>query len=334
MIDTIYIEEAVLSHDKTEKILARFPKARRVVCERYGEIFNRKSQSFRAQKIQPSLVLAQKHQNFVLEAPANYGVGGKYNFYFSHMMNCLYDCRYCFLQGMYRSAHYVVFVNYEDFDQGIVEKLAQTEGEETWFFSGYDCDSLALEPVTDFIAHTLDTFPKHKNAWLELRTKSTQVRALLARPVLDNCVVAYSISPKEIIDAYEHKTPSLENRLNAALKLQQAGWKIGLRFDPVIYHADFEQIYATMFNQVFARLEADKIHSVSLGGFRLPESFYKSMVKMHPYEVLFAGPLEKNEQAMMAYKSELERSMLAFCEQEILKHINADCYFPCTGDMS
>ena len=28
------------------------------------------------------------------------------DWYFSHMLNCLYDCRYCFLQGMSRNHCY------------------------------------------------------------------------------------------------------------------------------------------------------------------------------------------------------------------------------------
>ena len=51
----------------------------------------------------------------VLEVPDNYGIGAKYNYYFSHKLNCVYDCRYWFLQGLFQSAHYVLFINYEDF---------------------------------------------------------------------------------------------------------------------------------------------------------------------------------------------------------------------------
>ena len=38
---------------------------------------------------------------------------------------------------------------------------------EPWFFSGYDCDSLALEPVTGFAASTLDLFEGLPGACLE-----------------------------------------------------------------------------------------------------------------------------------------------------------------------
>ena len=115
MIDTLYIEQAIATHYRVREIGSRFPNANHVMCERYGAVFNRKSQNFRLQKKNPSLILAHKFDNHVLATPEGYGIGGRNNYYFSHMLNCIYDCRYCFLQGMYRSAHYVLFVNYDDF---------------------------------------------------------------------------------------------------------------------------------------------------------------------------------------------------------------------------
>jgi len=80
MIETIYIEEQIANHPRTLELLARFPEAMRIYCERYGEIFNRKAQSFRLQKKQPALILAEKHKGFVLPTPENYGIGAKENY--------------------------------------------------------------------------------------------------------------------------------------------------------------------------------------------------------------------------------------------------------------
>lgn len=66
MVSVVYIEEAVREHPRVKRICSRLSHARII--------------------------------------PA-YGLGGDKNFYFSHMLNCIYDCRYCFLQGMFRSAH-------------------------------------------------------------------------------------------------------------------------------------------------------------------------------------------------------------------------------------
>jgi len=328
MIDTLYIESAVADHPRVSEIRRRFSEARVIGCERYGEVFNPKAQNFRLQKQRPALILARKHQKFVLPAPTGYGIGGQRNYYFSHMLNCLYDCRYCFLQGMYQSANYVLFVNYEDFFQQIRDICQQTPDESVYFFSGYDCDSLAFEPVTGFAEVFLPLFAELPNAWLELRTKSTQIRGLLHREPIPQCVVAFSLSPDTVADKVEDKAPSLAKRVEAAAKLQQQGWSIGLRFDPLIYQHHYREQYQALFEQVFSAIDAEKLHSVSLGVFRLPEHFFKKIHKLYPEERLFAGPLQ-NAMGMVSYRSDLERAMMADCSELLLQYLSKEQFFPC-----
>jgi len=329
MIETIYIEEAVLQHPRVAEIVARFPNARKITCGRYGEVFNPKAQNFRLQKQKPALILAEKYKHFTLSAPAGYGIGANRNYYFSHMLNCLYDCRYCFLQGMYQSANYVLFVNYEDFQDEIRQRCADTSAEAVHFFSGYDCDSLALEPVTGFAGQFLPFFEQIPNAWLELRTKSTQVRSLLNREPWPRCIVAFSLNPEEIAKKVEAKAPTLARRLDALVKLQAQGWQIGLRFDPMIYQTGYQQQYRQLFEQVFSMINIEQLHSVSLGAFRLPEKFFKKMHKLYPEERLFAGPLV-NQQGMVSYRQELEQEMTQYCTEQLLRFIPRPKFFPCT----
>lgn len=328
MIETIYIEERIMQHPRVAEITARFPEARTIPCERYGEVFNPKSQNFRLQKQRPALILAEKYKHFALKVPEGYGIGAEKNYYFSHMLNCLYDCRYCFLQGMYQSAHYVLFVNYEDFQEDIRQLSADAANEAVHFFSGYDCDSLALEPVTGFAEHFLPFFDDIPNAWLELRTKSTQIRSLLNRPPLPRCVIAFSLNPEAIASKVEDKAPPLPRRLDALVKLQEQGWLLGLRFDPLIYQTGFKEQYQQLFEQVFARIDASRLHSVSLGTFRLPEQYFKKVQKLYPDEKLFAGPLS-NQQGMVSYNAGLEKDMIGFCSEQLLNHIPPSIFFPC-----
>lgn len=328
MIETIYIEDHIRDHWRTKEILERLPVARTVSCERYGEIFNPKSQNFRLQKLKPSLILAKKHRNFVIEAPMGYGIGADKNYYFSHMLNCLYDCRYCFLQGMYQSANYVLFVNYEDFQDEIKQICQQYPDDIIHFFSGYDCDSLALEPVTGFAEQFLPFFDTLPNTWLELRTKSTQIRRLIGRQPSPRCVVAFSLSPDEIAHKVEAKAPPLARRLEAIRKLQQKGWLIGIRFDPLIYQYGYQAQYQRLFEQVEAVIDIDQLHSVSLGTFRLPEAYFKKIHKLYPDEKLFAGPLFQ-QNGMVSYQAELEQALMAFCTEKLLEFIPKNKLFPC-----
>lgn len=327
MIDTIYIEEEVMEHPVSQSIIQRHPNPRIIPCERYGEIFNRKQQNFRLQKKKPALILARKHGQLVLPTPDGYGIGGQNNYYFSHMLNCIYDCRYCFLQGMFRSAHYVLFVNYEDFIEEIKSTADQHQNEEVYFFSGYDCDSLALESVSGFIQQFVPVFKSLPNALLELRTKSTQIRSLLEMDLVPNVVVAFSLSPESVVNTLEHKTASLEKRLDALVKLQQQGWQIGLRFDPIIATEDFETIYNAFFQNVFAKVDLQRVHSVTLGEFRLPQSFFKNMHALYPDEKLFNNDLTHTDD-MVSYQPELSEEMRAFCQDRILQNIDASRYFP------
>ena len=187
MIEVVYVEHHLREHPRVRSILKRFHRATVIDVEHYGEVFNVKQQDFRVQKQRPALILAAKNNRKVLPSPSGFGVGGDENYYFSHLLNCIYDCRYCFLQGMYRSANYVLFVNYEDFEDEIVSIVRENSSRSPYFFSGYDSDSLALEDVSQFTEHFLPIFEKYEHATLELRTKSVAIRSLLGRPALEEC---------------------------------------------------------------------------------------------------------------------------------------------------
>jgi len=329
----VYVEESVLSDPRTEGLLDRLPRARVIECERYGEIFNRRAQDFRLQKDRPAWIVARKTGRWVLEAPAGYGLGGQENYYFSHMLNCLYDCGYCFLQGMFRSAHYLWFVNYDECMDAIEERLAASDQEAVWFFSGYDCDSLAAEPMTRFAEEFLPFFRERPRAWLELRTKSVRIESLLEVEPVDNCVVAFSFTPEEVHRELEGGVPSVAKRVAAADRLLARGWRVGLRFDPLIWSPDFEARYERLFKAVWEGLGDAALHSVSLGSFRLPKSFYSRMSRMKPQDPLLAGPLVESD-GLVGYRPELEAAMLERVGAMLLERVPEAIFFPCHTSQS
>ena len=327
MIDTIYLEDGAENYPKTKDILARFPKAHVIPCKHYKEVFNPAGQSFRLQKKKPALILAKQTGKLVHPIPPSYGVGGTNNYYFSHLLNCLYDCRYCFLQGMYPSAHYLLFVNFEDFEQEI-KKVTNNNSDPSWFFSGYDCDSLALESVTGFAEHFLPFFDKLPNAWIELRTKSVATQVLQKMNPLSNAVVAFSFTPDEVSQQIEHGVPPVSSRIKAMKKLAEQGWKLGLRIDPLIHCQEFELRYHKLFEEIFKAVPEESIHSVSLGAFRMPSGFFKKIEKLYPEEPLLAGNWEKKD-GMIAYQQEIESELKSTAQKLILDYLPESKLFTC-----
>ena len=331
MIDTIYIEEDVRDHPRTRSILARFNKARQISIVRYGEVFNKRSQNFRLQKLKPALILARKHAGHILRAPEGFGIGSRKNFYFAHMFNCLYDCRYCFLQGMYTSANYVLFVNFESFVEQIDNLIRQYPNESLTFFSGYDCDSLALESITGFAAHILPEFKKFTSALIEFRTKSIQIQPFERIPPIDNCVIAFSLMPEVMSNALDHKAPPIKKRIQAMKILAEKGWKVGPRFDPLIHGKNWKTHYQELFDQVFTTVPNYAIHSVSYGPLRFPLAMFRDIFKLYPEEQLFSGPLPQRD-GIVAYKSEIEEEMAVFCHKNFTKFVSDTVVFQCTPE--
>ena len=328
MIETIYIEKKIKNHPRTKFILKKFKKARVLEIDKYAEIFNKRNQNFRIQKTNPDLILAHKNDGFVLPAPEGFGIGSSENFYFSHMYNCIYDCRYCFLQGMFSSANYVIFVNFEDFDTSIKNVINNNINSKITFFSGYDCDSLALENVTGFAKHILPLFQQYPEVDIEFRTKSIQREPFMSIEPMKNVIMAYSLMPDLMSSSLDNKVPSISKRIQTISDLALKGWKIGLRFDPLIHGEDWKSLYENLLEKVYNSIPLESIHSVSVGPLRFPKKMFKDILKLYPDEPLFTSPLASSK-GVVSYDEKIEEEMSSFCKTLTLKYLNNSQIFRC-----
>ncbi len=325
----IYVEQHLREHPRVAAILNRFSNKTVIECDHYNEVFNRKNQHFRQQKNQPALILAEKKGRKVLPTPENFGPDSHQNFYFSHLLNCPFDCRYCFLQGLYRSANYVLFVNYEDFFHEIEETI-QATNKPCMFFSGYDADSLAYDPITGFVDAFVPFFQQRPNATLELRSKSANIKPLLRHAATDNVILAASLTPEPISTAIEHKVPALSKRLRALQQAAQHGYRIGLRLDPLIDCVDFATLYTDLIKQIQAHLEPEQLHSVSVGPLRFPKKMFAHMLKMHPQDTLLNQRFELHD-GNVSYSPDRQKAMDSLIRQLLADLTTSDNIFSCVS---
>lgn len=283
----VYVESACLQQPRVLRYLNQHPNTHVIECTHYKEVFNPKAtQNFRLQKRRPAMIIAKKQGTRVHPTPESFGIGSNSNFYFSHLLNCPFDCRYCFLQGMYASANFVWFVNYEDFMEDIQVLIHKHTA--PYFFSGYDGDSLALDNQTHFLDEFLPFFAKNPKATLELRSKSTQISRLLAHQAMPNVVCAFSVAPQVVVEQLEHRCASLAQRIKAMCQCAENGWFIGLRFDPLIYFDNFAKENAQLVAAILEQVPAEQIHSISVGPLRFPKAYFKTIKNLYPDEPLLA----------------------------------------------
>ena len=323
MIDTIFIEKSARNFPLAKEVLKRFSSAQHIECSHYGEVFNRHGQNFRVQKNHPSLILAVKEGEFVLPAPVEYHVGGRHNYYFSHMLNSPYDCRYCFLQGMYSSAHYVLFVNYEDFKNDIANITKINSKDPSWFFSGYDCDSLAFDPVSNFVNHFVPFIAENSNARMELRTKSTQIRALNKIDVTSNVICAFSFTGELANRSLEHRVPENSKRISAMAKLQYRGWPVAVRFDPMMYYQNWRQDFSQLCLNLFKKINPAYLDSVSIGAFRMPVNYFRKVRSLYPTESLFVAGLHQKS-GNYEYGLNIENELLGEAQAIVGQFVEQD----------
>ncbi len=282
----IYVEKQVKNEKYVKEVLSKFPKAEVIEINHYKDRFNPYYQSFRAQRQAQALILAKKEVPFIYEASELIQKQDKNFFYTTPMLNCIYDCHYCFLQGMYPSSNLVLFVNFEDFFEE-VERVYKNLG--NMFLSiSYDTDILAVENLFG-VAEIWADFVKNKDIKLELRTKAVNVDGFEYQ---ENIVFAFSLSPEIIIEKYEKYTPKLDARIKAIKKVINKGFRPVIVFDPIIKVKDYKKVYKKFIEKVFSEIDYKDIESIVYGTFRMNSTQFKAIKKellsdiyYYPYSV-------------------------------------------------
>ncbi len=185
-----------------------------------------------------------------------------------HILNlgfgCIFDCNYCFLQGYANSPGIILPANIDSF----FEKFSCYKKTGMRMGTGEFSDSLALDEVTQYSIPIVEFFRKQEGVTFEFKTKSVDIKNILAARHSGNIVVSWSLNPQNVIDENEFFTPSLSQRLDAALKCTEAGYRVGFHFDPVIYFEGWEKEYALLIENLFTVINPKHIAWISIGTFR------------------------------------------------------------------
>lgn len=319
MFSHIYIEERALGYPFTDRIIKRFPNAEQIIIHHYKDVFNRPRQDFILQKQSPKLILAVKEEPFLYEGPEVCEDFGNDNFYYSStLLNCLYHCDYCYLQGLYSSANLVAFVNIEDFFGAVERQL--TYGD-LYLCVSYDTDILAFEGILPYTSYWIEFAKKHRNLLIEVRTKSANFNRIKELGPVDQVILAWSLSPDPIARRYEKLAPGLESRLSAVLQAIKLGWKVRLSLEPILKVASWKEVYSRFIDRIFEVVPAEKVHDINIGAFRMNKDYYKKISQMRTDTDVFSYPVE-SKNGVVSYKDECEirdfvfNKVIQYCSKE------------------
>ena len=286
----IFIERNVVNSLITRQILKKLPDIMIEYIDDYRSISVEGDTSDNIfKKSKEYLALAGKKGKLVKQFRCRDGIVGNTEYFISHGNNCSLDCEYCFLQCYFDNAVPTVFINHDEMLDEIKEVLIAECDEKIVFHAGELCDALAFDDLTGLSGKLIPLFSEYPNARLELRTKTTTIENLLNIQAADNIVISWTFSPQLIIDNHEHKAPSLDERICAAVDVQKAGYNVGICLDPIILCDDWFDHYKTMLGTILERLDIGMVKFISLGGFRYLPSLTRVIRERNPQTSLLLG---------------------------------------------
>ncbi|MEW6381703.1 MAG: spore photoproduct lyase family protein [bacterium] len=182
--------------------------------------------------------------------------------------NCPLSCTYCILQSYLDHPAMVVHANVDDMLSELDALFSHYPANIFRIGTGEFTDSLVLDHLTGLSTIIVPYFAARKNAYLEIKTKTTNINNLNNLDHRGKTIVAWSLNSAGIVRREELGAPSIEERLLAARKCQDWGYRLAFHFDPIIYYPGWEEEYRKTIEQLFSTITASRIAWISLGCFR------------------------------------------------------------------
>ena len=271
----VWIDRQVLESPITANVRRALPDVPTTVLEGPPPVPPSESQAALITSSKKHLYLTAQKGRFVRECPGATSRNTDSQLCCGYMIvdvisNCNYDCTYCYLQSYINTPYLTIYANVDRLFDELATLLRARPQQLVRIGSGEFSDSLSLDPLTGFSGLLIPFLRQFSNVQFEFKTKSELVDGLLDLDPQGRVMVSWSISPEPVVRREEHKTASLAARLNAAQRCRDAGYNIGLHFDPLLYYPDWEIDYEPFVDQVFRALAPADIACMSLGSLRFP----------------------------------------------------------------
>ncbi|MDO8741367.1 MAG: hypothetical protein Q7J54_07410 [Candidatus Woesearchaeota archaeon] len=318
----IYVYSSVVDNDITKKILQKYEGVPMEIVEtqKATEIVPTKDKSFTSVvNDAKQLLMLGTTDNFIEHFPTRdepYCAGLTK---IKPITNgCYFSCEYCYLQQTYRKIMpFIKFnVNCNDLVAQIKQRMAK--GEKEVYDMGELQDSLAFDELYPLTKILVPLFAKSDSKLL-LLTKSDCIDNLLDLEHNGQTIVSWSINCDFVTDNLEHRTASLDQRIEAARKVQEKGYEVRFRFDPLLMFDGWQNKYAQMVEKVLSNVSPTRI---TLGSFRLERGLFRHIRERFPRSIL----LDESKLAIITSKGQAKRVRFEDGKERYEPDIRAELY--------
>ncbi|WP_372996968.1 spore photoproduct lyase [Lutispora sp.] len=157
---------------------------------------------------------------------------------------CVGQCEYCYLNTQLGDKPYIrAYVNIDEILEQAGKYIKERGDEITIFEGAATSDPLPVEPYTKGLTKAIEFFAKQAKGRFRFVTKFANVEDFIDVEHGGHTSVRFSLNINEVIKSYEHKTPSVRKRIEAASKVIEKGYPTGFLIAPVFLEGDWKKEY-------------------------------------------------------------------------------------------
>ena len=305
----IFVETEVIKSQLLTNFQEKFPNIEVEEIDYYSRYV--KTNKFTISELKKPLVFIVKERgDFIKRCPCTKKHLTCGYWIFNLGFGCPFDCSYCYLQQYSNFPGLILPANTEDFFTSF-DKFSKNLKKPIRIGTGEFCDSLALDHITEY-SKTLVPYFTNKKVLFELKTKSDNIANLLTLKSSPNIIVSWSLNPASTARKEEQATASLDQRLEAAAKVQNAGFGVGFHFDPIIHLDNWQKLYGEVIDKLYSKLKKP-FAWISLGTLRSNRQLKTATELRFPESNIFYGELFLGEDKKLRYPD--------FIKEEIYQEI-------------
>jgi DNA repair photolyase len=123
-------------------------------------------------------------------------------------------------------------------------------------------------------------------------------------------VIAWSLSPESVVTNYEYGTSTLTQRIDAARRALELGYRIAFHFDPVFHFEGWREAYSKLFSDL-QEYRSENIAFLSIGLFRYMPDLGSIIRKRFPYHPILTEEFFPAQDGKYHYLRSIRKEMYA-----------------------
>ncbi|MEL7565400.1 MAG: spore photoproduct lyase [Dehalobacterium sp.] len=242
--------------------------------------------------------------------------------------SCPGKCEYCYLQTTLGKKPYIrIYVNQEEILGRAAQYIEEKKPGITIFEGAATSDPLPVEIYSGALARTIEFFGRQEYGRFRFVTKFTNVDSLIKLNHRNHTRFRFSLTSNYVISSFEHRTPPLRERIEAASKVSHAGYPLGFIIAPIILYDHWQEEYLALLTDLKNNLDPAALNNLTfeLISYRYTKRAKENILSLFPETKLSMKEEERRVKygqfgyIKYLYPKDIYQEMEQFFSQEITR---------------